>query len=134
MFIPANTLTKYDKCPFVLIDVSGSTSSQCNITEYQSILGAEIKIAYFFLREKEISECHLLFWNDKVRLNQKISTEALNENYEACYSSYKSLYFFIIYIYIILFFYIFLYNLYIHYPIFFTYFFIFIFSSSIHFC
>jgi hypothetical protein len=62
---------KYDKCPIVLIDRSGSTSSEMIRVDVIddtsiSVLDFEVKQATDILMEKKISKCYLGFWNSSV--------------------------------------------------------------------
>jgi hypothetical protein len=62
-FITTNETTIYDKEPYILIDVSGSTSNECKITnDKETILDAEKSIA-----SSMFQNCRgvIIFWSDK---------------------------------------------------------------------
>ena len=65
-FIKANDYLNYDNEPFVLIDVSGSTNSTCNITNIeQTVLNAECDIAERILNDKNIPTCTIMLWSGR---------------------------------------------------------------------
>lgn len=73
---------EYDKLPIVLIDNSGSTSVhgkwgsvKSSILKYEKVLTSEI------LKDRNISECYLMFWNNTPKIIGKISVEELR-NYK----------------------------------------------------
>lgn len=80
-FIKAVNIAKYDPNPYVLIDKSGSTADSCKITnENQTILNAEVDIAYQILCKVNSENCHLLLWDSRVELEEEIKVSELLEN------------------------------------------------------
>lgn len=55
----------YDKCPIVMIDNSGSTSGW--------VLDAEVIHAQALLKQRDIIECYLMFWDDKTTFPNSIN-------------------------------------------------------------
>ena len=80
-FIKLSDNTNYDKNPFVLIDISGSTLSRCNITDStQNILNAEMNIIHKILTERKIDCCNLILWSDKVKDMKNVKIDILHNN------------------------------------------------------